>query len=160
MRIITKGPKRKTLKERFNNKYIEDESTGCWTWIKCLSKDGYGFIHDYVEDKIKLKRAHRASWEIFRGPIPDRLCVLHKCDNTKCVNPEHLWLGTNNENMKDMSIKKRASWGIKNHLCKLSEFQVKEIRKMKGTHKSIANKFRVSSTLISFIKNNLIWKHI
>lgn len=97
------------------------------------------------------------------GSIPENdndsyhgVCVCHKCDNPKCCNPRHLWLGTNADNMSDMSIKERT------HTTKLTAAQIYEIKKLNGkmTHKEIAKKFGVSAPLISYIMNGKRWKHI
>ena len=80
-------------------------NTGCWEWSRSRNKDGYG--HLYCGGRVVS--AHRFSWMLFYGPIPKGLCVLHKCDNPTCVNPNHLFLGTQLDNLKDMRAKNRAS---------------------------------------------------
>lgn len=87
--------------ERFHESYLRGE--GCWLWMKALNGDGYG--HFYTGSKID--KAHRASWRFHRGDIPSGMSVLHSCDNPRCVNPDHLFLGSQRDNVIDMAQKKR-----------------------------------------------------
>lgn len=94
-------PKSKPIEERFFSKIQKQKS--CWLWNASRMPKGYGQLND----KGKVWRAHRLSWVIHYGPIPENLFVCHSCDNPPCVNPKHLWLGTRSENMKDMILKGR-----------------------------------------------------
>lgn len=101
--------------------------TGCWEWIK-----GYSGMYGKVRIKYKTMLAHRASYIAFKGQIPEKMLVCHKCDNPKCVNPEHLFLGTQKDNINDAIKKGRVNYkGINNRFCKLSENQIEEIIKLK-----------------------------
>lgn len=95
----------------FETKIYKNES-GCWIWTGSLdSKQGYGMLGPSYE----IRAAHRLSWTIYKGPIPDGLCVLHRCDIKRCVNPEHLFLGTDLENRDDAMSKGLWSHQSKTH---------------------------------------------
>ena len=96
------------LRERFMKKWTLEPDSGCWLWTGSRRRHGYGRM--YSLDRKGLS-AHRVSWELFRGPIPDGLDVLHKCDNPPCVNPDHLFVGTMQDNMDDMVRKGRQARG-------------------------------------------------
>ena len=96
-------PKKGTLAERFWS-FIVPSEEGCWGWEGPLSTYGYGVLSVGHRGEIK---AHRLSWEIHNGPVPEGLCVLHKCDVRSCNRPDHLWLGTRRDNTLDMFSKGR-----------------------------------------------------
>jgi hypothetical protein len=107
-------------------------------------------------------RVHRLAWELFRGPIIKGSCVLHKCDNMLCFNPDHLFLGTRTENMKDKVEKGRQTKGERNGGSKLTEKSVREILSLKGieSHGVIAKRFNVSRPLVSLVLARKIWTHV
>ncbi len=101
--------KMRDVRERFNEKWLGEPNSGCWLWQGHYHKDGYGWLDigsrtDGTRGQIL---AHRLSWQIHFGPIPDGLGVLHKCDTPPCVRPEHLFLGTQKANMTDAAAKQR-----------------------------------------------------
>ena len=96
------------IEERFQDKYIPEPNSGCWLWIGSVGDDGYGNIGEGGRGSPNLK-AHRVSYGIHKGPIPEGKDVCHKCDVTICVNPDHLFLGDDSENMKDCHNKNRHS---------------------------------------------------
>lgn len=152
----------KTIKKIKRFSYI-NQKTGCWEWQKYKNKLGYGYI-SYRGTQLK---AHRTSWIVFKGPIPDGMCVLHKCDNPKCINPDHLFLGTQFENIKDMLSKNRHGHGVNEGMkganAKLSDEDVFWIRKQEYSWKNcheIAEKFGISPFSIYRIFKRQTWKHL
>ncbi len=133
----------------------------CWVWNGAKTKDGYGIIG--LRRKGKL--AHRVSWEVHLGIIPNGMEVAHTCDNPPCINPSHLFLATHKDNMQDSIRKNRFVYpkphhGIEHYAAKLTDEVVMEIRKDKRFQKVIASEYGVSQTLISMIKLRKIWNHI
>jgi HNH endonuclease len=98
----------------------------CWTWTRSLDKYGYG----RCARSYQTTKAHRAAWILSRGPIPEGLCVLHRCDNPPCCNPAHLFLGTQLENIRDRESKRRnvVRSGEANGNARLTSAQVDWIR--------------------------------
>lgn len=104
------------------------------------------------------------SYKFFVGPIPDGMEVLHKCDNPQCVNPDHLFLGSQKDNMDDMNRKGRGAKGDKNGRRKLNSNEVAEIRSLYAAGKlyqyQIAEKFGVKQSVVSEIVNGKIWRTV
>jgi hypothetical protein len=156
--IASEDEKLDRIKKYFLKNVIQKE--GCWDWNGC-NRRGYVFIN-YMNKGLA---AHRASWIIFRGMIPDRVLVLHKCDNRRCTNPEHLYLGTAKENAEDRKLRgrNRDQTGENNSKSKLTTGKVKEIRNLirSGTkYAVIKSLYNISSSTISCIKYNKLWKDI
>ena len=141
---------------RFDAQYIPEPNSGCWLWIGAVNNKGYGRIR--VNGKQVL--AHRASYEAIRGAIPVGFVVLHVCDNSICVNPYHLRIGTQAQNLADMRIKGRGNIGERNGQRKLTESQALEIRNSRVPLKRAAEMYGVSRQTIYNIRKNLIWKHV
>ena len=143
-------------------KHVEKRGRGdCWEWAgaKYQPPNAYGFLlFKAVDGKQKFVRAHRLSWEIANGPVPDGLNILHKCDNQGCVNPAHLYAGTQQRNVQDRADRKRGreqrQWGADNTNAKLSEQDVKFIRELCAggkTQAAVAALFGVGQPQISRI---------
>jgi hypothetical protein len=136
----------------------------CWPWLGCKHKSGYGRISAGGYGGRMLD-THRVSWELHNGPIPEGegyhgTCVLHRCDNRPCCNPNHLFLGTNDDNMADMVAKGRAHSlrGEANGNSKLTAAQVAEIRSATGAQSRIAARFGISQALVSKIRRGENWQ--
>jgi hypothetical protein len=147
------------LRRRFESKFIPEPFSGCWLWITGLFSTGYGQFY-YIGEKNS--HAHRVAWTLYRGEIPKGLQVLHLCDTRCCVNPDHLFLGTHTENMRDMVAKGRSlnQQGERNHGSKLRANEVIEIRKSKEKNVTLSKQFGVHQSLISKIKSRKCWKHV
>jgi hypothetical protein len=145
------------LKERLLRRITTQTDTGCWIWLGSRqSAQGHGqlAIGGLGKAGKRLVAAHRASWMVFRGPIPAGLIVCHHCDNPPCVNPEHLFLGTKADNTRDMVAKGRQKHGPALPQTKHSFETVKAIRNASGPQSAIAKKFGVSQGYVWQIRNN------
>lgn len=151
----------KTLLERFEEKFIPVTESGCWIWTAYTNADGYGQINA----DNRMKKAHRVSWELYNGVIPDSMCICHKCDTPSCVNPNHLFLGTHTENIQDMFLKGRADLkhGSKHGRTELSEEDVISMRKKcnEGTPQQyFADKHGINKGTVSKIILRKTWRHV
>lgn len=143
---------------RFTTK-IEKTPT-CWIWKGSKFSSGYGEFR--FEDE---RRAHRVSWLLFRGKIPKGIHILHKCDVKDCVNPEHLFLGTHQDNMRDMVKKGRRPQilGTRHGMSKLTEKDILMIRKLNTKSVSrldIAKRFNITKENVGYIIRRVTWNHI
>lgn len=149
---LTDSEKFERLKNSYNKFVIKKE--GCWSWNGSLAGGGYGCLR-YLD---KPMAAHRVSWILHKGSIPEKMHVLHACDVKICSNPDHLFLGSHRDNMRDMRSK-----GYHKQYSKLNTSQVKEIKellKTELTQKEIAQKYNVNFVTIHDIKHNKTWKTI
>lgn len=132
----------------------------CWNWLSTLTKQGYGTIWD--NDRQLQKRAHRLSWEIHHGPIPDGSVIRHLCHNTSCVNPAHLAVGTHADNGHDQLTNPNRPFGETHGTAKLTDIDVLRIRSLRDTQSQsvIAKEYGVTQALISHIQIRRIWRHL
>lgn len=170
-----KNTTRRSLTDRFWEKV--DRSGECWIWTASRNPDGYGKINSGGRHGPTL-RAHRVSYELAYGPIPEGLDVCHRCDNPPCVNPAHLFVGTPLDNMQDAVQKGHVHNGDRHYThrepsltvrgeqkgtAKLTNEQVREIRHQAHQgfpQRAIAKQFGVQESTISMIVRRRLWKHL
>lgn len=153
------------LLDRFWEKIDKSEPNGCWLWMACRNTAGYGEIN-IVPGRHAL--AHRISYEIANGPIPEGANVLHECDNPPCCNPAHLFLGTQADNVKDMLEKGRENRtrnlrGEQTSWAQLNAAKVRAIRQRWAAGErqvDLAAEYGISQAAISLVTRRLNWTHI
>lgn len=133
-----------------------DPTTGCWVWQKGKSAGGYGAIRE--NNRIAL--AHRRAYELWVGSIPDGLFVCHKCDNPPCFNPDHLFLGTDQDNQDDCYKKGRMPLGPDRPNAKLSPSQIKEIRASAATLQELSKTYGVGQTTLFRVRNYITYRNV
>jgi uncharacterized protein YerC len=139
-----------------------EKTDTCWNWTSGKDKDGYGSFLGKVGDRVVYRRAHRFAYALVHGDIPHGMCVCHSCDNPPCVNPEHLFLGTDSDNMNDKISKgwHRAAFGEDAGKAILTEEQVRAILIDPRPHTAIAADYGVKGATIGSIKQRVSWSHI
>lgn len=162
------GPAPKPAEERFWDKVAIGEPDACWEWQGAVQPSGYGFMHGGI-GRPRWVLAHRLSWEMHNGPIPEGLAVLHRCDNPPCVNPAHLWLGTRADNNRDRGEKGRGrearQRGAANTNAKLTEDDVRQIiaalqELPRRSQTEIAQQFGIKQPQVSRIMLRQNWAHL
>jgi len=153
---------------RFMSKVDKDGPTvahvdglgSCWIWIAYRRRDGYG----QMRVGGRMLSAHRVSYELHNGPVPNGLCVLHRCDVPGCVNPTHLFLGTKADNNRDRNAKQRHASGEQHGSARLSAANVLEIRKLYAAggvfQRELGKRFGVTTMSISHILSRKRWRHV
>ena len=152
---------------KFESATMPEPNSGCWIWMNGITSFGYGRL----KHNAKSYSAHRFSWMLYRGPIPHGKWILHKCDTPSCVNPDHLFCGTNVDNILDMVSKGRNSKGEKHSRAKISPARGEQIGNSKLTReqvvsilddarpqRQIAASYGVSQCQIHNIKSRKQWK--
>lgn len=133
-----------------------NELTGCRNWQGRLNANGYGII-SVGKASVMM---HRAAWECQNGPVPDGMQVCHRCDNRRCVNHEHLFIGTIADNQADKCQKNRQMKGVDCHNARLNADAVIEIRSSEKSAPELALKYGVSRACIGSVKSRKTWKHV
>lgn len=150
-----------TWQARFADRADYNLKTGCFEWKGACDRDGYGVFSSDPDFGRKKLKAHRLAYELHVGPIPDGLLVLHSCDNPPCVNPEHLFLGSADDNRTDMYQKRRHRHS--ESAVKLAPEDVIEIRVRSAageTHVSLATEFGITRTHVGRLVNRHHWKDV
>jgi len=164
--IITREP----VEQRFWRRVNKSATNGCWLWTGAVYPNGYGHLGGVYEErdirKPVSRYAHRLSYEFCVGKIPAGLQVLHRCDVRHCVNPKHLFVGTQKDNVQDAISKCRATVCSNNAMAKLTEADAIQIRKeyeaatiKRGVRAALSRVFRVSHITITRIIKRERWKY-
>lgn len=154
------GELQRSLWDRFHNMVSPEPNSGCWLWTGATKEYGYGVI-GLGERGKGIGKAHRVAYELYKGPIPNGMVVCHKCDNPYCANPDHLFIGTLKDNMRDCVRKgrnfipdnrgERAKWS------KLTEDAVRHIRQRAMAGTEYAKMYGVSKSAIYEIWRGKNW---
>ena len=153
--------KPRPISERFFEKVSPEPNSGCWLWTGAVVTGGYGLIAQGRKTGGPI-HAHRASYELFKGQVGDKY-VCHACDNRACVNPDHLFLGTHQDNMDDMKAKRRSGRRPRERALKarkLTKQQIMDIRSRRLSHRKFAQLYCVDIALISRIVNRKVYGDI
>lgn len=156
----TEEERKQRIIDSFNKNVIKNEK-GCWGWSGGVYPNGYVKMNCSPNGIRPL--GHRISWLIHNGDIPTNKIICHTCDNRSCTRPDHLFLGSQSDNIRDMHKKRRGLLGDTHTNSKLNSIQVLKIRELlSGKHlqREIAEMFNVSRPTITLIKNGKNWAHL
>jgi len=147
--------------ETFKTQYEPITETGCWIWMGS-TKTSRGEERGRYMIGGKREYAHRIAYRLFKGDVPEGMQVNHHCDNTICVNPDHLYLGTQQDNVTDRVVRGREGnrHGEINGRAKLTESQVRHIRDSPESNVTLAERYEVSDVLVGLIKRRKAWQHL
>ena len=146
------------LELRFHESYIPEPNSGCWLWLANLDNKGYGRI---TVPNLGFVGAHRVSWEIANKRKTKKF-ILHKCDNPACVNPDHLYAGTQRDNIRDRTQRNRwrPDRGMAHANAKLTDENILAIRNDLRSQRKIALDYKISQAAVSLIKTRRRWTHV
>lgn len=149
---------RPSLEERFWAKV--SKGADCWEWTAALGTTGYGV----VTVRGRKQTAPRVAYELTMGPIPAGVCVLHRCDNRRCVRPNHLYLGSYRDNALDRESRGRSHdrGGVRNGRARVSAAEVRQLRELRGavTQEALARRFGISQTQVGAIQRGISWSSV
>jgi hypothetical protein len=145
------------LSEKIEKSIVRIPESGCWIWMKNINHRGYGMT---CLGRGTNLSAHRVSYEEKYGKIPNGLMALHSCDVRSCVNPDHIFIGTQQDNMTDKVLKNRQANGQKHGMSKLKEDEAKEIKYSNERTEVLALRFNCSKVMVRQIRQGRYWKHI
>lgn len=154
----TKAKRHMTVAERLDFYSIPEPNSGCLLWLGSV-RNGYGSLQI---GHAPRKGAHRVSWEVHRGPIPAGMYVCHRCDVPICINPDHLFLGTAQDNVDDMNRKGRITYGrgSKSNASILTEEQVLAIRADPRSSTIVGREYGTDASNVQLIRKRKTWTHI
>lgn len=144
----------------FYDRLFMEPNSGCWLWEGPINQHGYAKARMGGSRSSPKVFVHRWIHERTTGKIPNGLFVCHKCDVPSCVNPGHLFVGTNKDNVLDMNRKGRQSVGEHRPMSKLTEQNIKDIRDSTDTLRALGERFGVAHSVIARIKQRKKWKHV
>lgn len=153
----------KPIEKRFHDFHMPVTETGCWLWTGKLDRSGYGYL---VHDE-RPRRAHRMSWKLHVGPIPEGLHVCHRCDVRSCVNPAHLFLGTARDNIRDCWAKGRGSLAARKadgsmptRLTRDAVVTIRERCAAGARQADVAREFGIVPSYVWQIVHRYVWGHV
>ena len=154
-----KSTSRESMVQALEERCVPEPNSGCWLWVGPINdqRGGYGSFNC---GHVRGKRAHRISWQLFRGPLTADEHILHACDMPCCVNPDHLFKGDQQINMADKVAKRRQLSGERNGTAVLTEAQAMTVLKDGRRTCDIAREYGVSPETVGHIRRGRTWKHL